>query len=125
MRESVLADFFMGRVTARELSNDVRGSIKYVSKIETKIKIEDMATPFLVTREMAVALCDAVLRGELPPEELKTIGFALVASDNFYWDETDDEPAETFYDWSAPKINFALTYNNVRMFRGRLIEKPT
>ncbi len=80
-----------------------------------------MTGRFLVTREMAVALCDAVLAGDLAPEALETIGVALVASDNFYWDEADDEPAETFYDWSAPAINFALTHGNVRMFRDRLV----
>ncbi len=124
MRESVLADFFMGRVTARELADDVHGSTKRVSEIQTTTQIEDMASPFLVTRKMAIALCDAVLSGELSPQELKTVGFALLASDNFYWDEADDEPAELFYDGSAPEINFSLTYENVRMFRDRLIGKP-
>ncbi|MCU1257706.1 MAG: hypothetical protein JWO80_591 [Bryobacterales bacterium] len=58
MRESVLADFFMGRVTARQLAHDLHGSNKRISEIQTTTEIEDLATPFLVTREMAVALCD-------------------------------------------------------------------
>lgn len=124
MREAVLADFFRGRVTARELAVDLRGSTTRVSEIQTTTEIEDMTAPFRVTREMAIALCDAVLSGQLPAEELETVGFALVASDNFHWDEVDDEPAKTFYDWSAPEINFPLTHDNVRMFRDRLIGKP-
>jgi hypothetical protein len=123
MREAVLADFFVGRVTTRELAEDVRGSTTRVSATQSTTGIENMGSRFLVTREMAIALCNAALSGELPPTDLETIGFALVASENFYWDESDDEPAETFYDWSAPEINFALTHESIRMFRDRLMAK--
>jgi len=65
-----------------------------------------------------------VLSRELPPEDLQTIGFALLASQCFYWKEEDNEPAETFYDWSAPEINLPLTYENIRIFRDRLFQTP-
>src|SRR4051794_28136134 len=107
MREAVLADFFKGVVGARQLAKDVRGSTRRVSNIKSTTEIEDMSERFLVSGEMAAALCEAVLSGQLEPELLEPIGFALVASDNFYWDEADAERAETFYDWSAPEINFA------------------
>jgi len=124
MREAVLAGFFMGRLTAKELADDLRGSQRSVSATHAAVEIEDMTTPFLVTRGMAIALCDAVLIRELPPEDLQTIGFALLASQYFYWKEEDDEPAETFYDWSAPEINLPLTYENIRIFRDRLFPNP-
>jgi len=91
-----------------------------VSDVQTVTAIEDMKDPFLVTRGMAVALCDAVLGGSLPSVALETIGFALVASDNFYWDEEDNALAETLYDWSCPAINYPLTLENVAMFKSRL-----
>jgi len=122
MQEAVLAEFFKGRIAARELANDVRGSRHKFGTVRTT-EIVDMSEPFLVTRAMAVALCDAVLKGELPAQDLETIGFALIASDNFDWAQDDDEPAETFYDWSAPEINYSLTLENVRMFRDRLLAR--
>ncbi len=123
MHESVLADFFLGRVTTRDLAEDVRGATKRVSDIQSTTEIKDMDSRFMVTREMAIALCDAALSGELPPTDLETIGFALLASETFYWDESDDEPAATFYDWSAPEINLGLTDENIRVFRDRLMAK--
>jgi len=121
MREAALANFFVGRLTAAELAQDVHGSIKQVSDLQRITEVEDMKCRFLVTREMAIALCDAVLNAEMAARHLETIGFALVTSDNFYWDEKDDEPAETFYDWSSPQINFPLTIENIEMFRARLL----
>jgi hypothetical protein len=85
----------------------------HLSGVATRTEIHDMADQFRVTRQMAVALCDAVLCGDLPTADLETIGFALVASDTFCWDDNDDEPAETFWDWAAPEVNFALTLENV------------
>jgi hypothetical protein len=122
MHEEVLADFFLGRSTAEQLARDLEGSRRKLSEVHTVTEIKDMANRFLVTRAMAVALCDAVLDGHLPPSDLETIGFTLVASNNFYWSEVDGEPAETFYDWSCPQINYPLTMDTVRMFRARLTE---
>ncbi len=84
MCETGLADFFLGRATARELADDVRGPTRRDTAIRSTTEIENVSAPLLVTRDMAIALCDAVLCGELPPERLKAIGFALIASDKFY-----------------------------------------
>jgi len=94
MHENVLAQFFLKRLPATALASDVAGSTRQVSEIEQIVKIENMPGRFLVTREMAIALCDAVICGELPAEALETIGFSLVASDSFHWSEEDDEPGE-------------------------------
>jgi hypothetical protein len=65
MREVVLRDFFLGLATPVELARDVRDSIKKVGPISFEVEIEDMEGEFLVTREMLVSLCDAVLLGQL------------------------------------------------------------
>jgi hypothetical protein len=67
---------------------------------------------------MAIALCDAVLDGELPPEALEIIGFALLASDRFFWDG-DENPVlvDVIHDWSAPEVNYPLTQESVKRFR--------
>lgn len=90
-----------------------------------------MRDEFSVTRQMAVRLCDAVLKNELPAEALATIGFCLIASDKFTFDG-DDDPilADVIADWSCPEVNYALTLENVERFRKWLLgmepypEKP-
>ena len=71
-----------------------------------------------MTATMGIKLCDAVLAGELPAEALRTIGFALQASDKFYWDGDEDEVlASVIADWSCPEVNYPLTLENVARFR--------
>jgi len=125
MREQRLRDFFEGKAPAAELARDVEGSTN-ASGLLSKVSIEDMAEPFTVSSAMAIRLCDAVLSGELPAADLRTIGFVLQASDKFEWDGDEDEVlAEVISDWSAPEINYPLTTDNVRRFRAWLArEEP-
>ena len=121
MRETVLREFFEGKVTAAELARDVARSTTRTSQTTFSVSIEDMDEEFVVSSEMAVSLCDSVLRGDLPPEALKTIGFALNASDKFCWDGDDDEVlANVITDWSCPEINYSLNRENVERFRAWL-----
>lgn len=119
MKELTLARFFQGSATAAELAKDLAGAEKQLPEIETSVEIEDMPGDFHVTREMAIALCDAVLCGTLPPEHLATIAFALMASDRFEWDG-DDVHGDVIADWAAPEINYPLNMESVRMFRSWL-----
>lgn len=80
MREIVLRDFFLGAVSPSTLADDVAGAKKKTGASKWMVEIEDMAGHFSVTRPMLVSLCDAVLTGEFPVEELSTVGFALAAS---------------------------------------------
>jgi len=80
------------------------------------VYVRDMKDPFTVTREMVISLCDAVLHGELPPTQLQWVGFTLLASDSFDWNE-DDLLSAVFEDWSSPEINWPLTTKNVSRFK--------
>jgi hypothetical protein len=119
MRESVLREFFSGLISPQALAEDVKGSTKQITNIESVVEIEDMQGPFRISRGMLVSLCDAVLSGELPPTDLAAIGFALMASEAFEWD--DDLMSEVIEDWSCPEINYALTPDNVEKFRNWLL----
>ncbi|MCA1592815.1 MAG: hypothetical protein LC754_09245 [Acidobacteria bacterium] len=125
MHEQTLRDFFDGAASAAELARDIEGSVSR-SGIVSKVSIEDMTEVFTVSSAMAVRLCDAVLSGELPAADLQTIGFALLASDNFEWDgDTEEVLANVLSDWSAPEINYPLTTDYVRKFRRWLMrEQP-
>ena len=118
MREAVLRDFFLGKVSAADLAADVKGSRRMVSTIESRTTIVDMDGQFDVSPEMLIKLCDAVLAGDLPAHELEVIGFALQASDSFTWDgDLVPEVADVTADWSCPSINYPLTLDNVQRFR--------
>jgi hypothetical protein len=121
MRERVLRDFFEDKATAAELAQDVAGSISQKSQKVSAVSIEDMGDEFTVTAAMLVRLCDVVLQGELEPDGLHSIGFALMASDAFFWDaDEDDVLAEVIADWSCPEVNYPLTIENVKRFRAWL-----
>jgi hypothetical protein len=118
MREEVLRQFFEGELTAKELAQDVAGSIKKTGSRISTLSIENMDRDLKVTTEMALRLCDAVLSGELPANDLHAIGFALQASERFQWNgDEDDVLAEVLADWSCPEANYPLNLDNVRRFR--------
>jgi hypothetical protein len=121
MREIVLRDFFLGKASPEALAKDVLGSVKQVGPIKYLVEIEDMEGMFPVTREMLVALCDAVLSRKFPAHELSSIGFALEASDRFTW-EGEDLVGSVIDDWACPEINYSLTLENVQRFKNWLLE---
>jgi hypothetical protein len=53
MRETVLRDFFLGRITPVALARDVCGSKKKVGAISYVVEVEDMEGEFSVTRELS------------------------------------------------------------------------
>jgi hypothetical protein len=118
MKERVLRDFFKGEISADELEKDLLGAQKILSAIHSSWHIEDMDEEFEVSREMLIAVCDAVLKGVIKPENLRAIGFALQASDHFTWDGgTEPVLANVIADWSCPEINYPLTVENTTRFR--------
>jgi hypothetical protein len=126
MHESVLRDYFLGIVSAAELENDIAGSEQQLSDIASEQHIEDMSERFNVRRTMLVQLCDDVLVKKIRPESLHLIGFALLASERFEFDASEDElMVDVINDWSCPEVNWPLTINSVQMFRRWLLnEEP-
>ncbi|MBI3670301.1 MAG: hypothetical protein HY237_11030 [Acidobacteria bacterium] len=112
MNESTLRDFFLGKVPASVLAEEVANAAEQLDEIRQNIYIRDMESDFLISREMLVSLCDAVLAEQLPEAALQTIAFALMASDRFDWEE-DDLLTDVLWDWSAPEINYPLTPVNI------------
>jgi hypothetical protein len=122
MHEEVLRRFFEGTVTATELARDLANSVRQTGPISSDVVIVNMQDDFPVLPEHAVKLCDAVLDRELPAPSLAAIGFALMASDKFYWDGTGNEVlANVIADWSCPEIGDPLNEENVKRFRAWLL----
>ena len=124
MRATVLRDFFLEQATAAELAEDMVGTTVQTGFDTFRHRMADLNGDFAVEPAHLVALCDAVLAGELPPERLEEIAFGMIASDHFLWD-TDtaagDLIANVLFDWSAPEIKYALARSTVGKFRQWLL----
>jgi hypothetical protein len=120
LNESTLRDFFLGKVTPSVLAEEVANAVEQLDEIRQNIYIRDMESDFLISREMLVSLCDAVLAGQLPAAALEPIAFALMASDRFDWKE-DDLLVDVLFDWSFPQGNYPLTSLNIERFRRWLV----
>ncbi len=123
MRESFLRDFFLGKISPAQLSEKVGVCVEQLDEITRRVHIaRDLESEIVVNREMMLALCESVLAGELPPEDLRTIAFALIASDYFAWDgDTDEVLADVIHDWAAPEVNLPLTPDNMESFKKWLL----
>ena len=127
MHESVLRDFFLGKVGVELLAKDLEGSRLVTSApgsspVTTANRIVDMESDFEVSRENLLALCDAFLARRLCADDLKFVGFVLACSDKFTWDgNQDDTLAEIINNWAAPEINYSLTAENIERCR-RLLQ---
>jgi hypothetical protein len=123
MHEQTLRDFMAGTGTVAELRSDLEHAIVERGHGSYEHPIVPMVDAFELTPEHLVRLCDAVLAGELPPESLEPIGFCLIASDRFDWEDGAGRGAlvDTLNDWSSPQINYPLNSSTVAKFRHRLL----
>jgi len=119
MHEAILCDFFTGDTDAKSLADDLRGAIVSDGMV-ARHPIVDMTGEFTVTAAHLVAVCDAVLAGAIPLDDLRAIGFCLFASEAFEWDagtSDGERVAEVCDHWSSPEIDFPLTIENVEKWK--------
>jgi hypothetical protein len=127
MKEATIRDFFLGAAPLARLEAEARAAVEPVGRNSRRVHIQDLppGEEVTVTGDMLVRLCDAVLAGSLPASTLETVAFAIVASDHFRWDDSEELIGRVLYDWAAPEINFELTPANLRMFRDWLTGNTT
>ena len=124
MHESVLRDFFVGEADIAALRADLEGAVTQTSYDVFRQEVIAMAVDFEITAAHLVRLCDAVLAGELGAADLSVIGFCLVASERFHWDNDTPEGRvieATLYQWDSPEINYPLNTETVVRFRYDLL----
>lgn len=125
MTEQALLDYFQNRLSAEELANDLKGSQKKTSYDTTTVYITviDNEQKFTVTREHLIKLCTDTLNGQLAPEDLNTIAFAVISSDFFSLDNVGEstEIVETvIYEWDNPETGFGLSIKNIEFWKAYL-----
>lgn len=125
MTEQKLKEYFENTLSAKLLSLDLKGSQKQTCNDVTTVYIDSLKDgEFQIKKEHLLRLCGDVILGEILPSDLNTISFALISSDFFYWDnETIDGAliARVVFDWDNPEICFALTLDNVQLWREYLL----
>jgi len=124
MKEATLRDFFVGASSTKVLRDDLVDALVRTSAVVTKHPIVDMKEDFQVSPEHLVRICDAFVKNELSADDLRAIGFCLVASSRFVWDGSDplgERVANVASDWSAPEINYPITASNVEKWREYLV----
>ena len=123
MHEQTLRDFMTGDATAAELRRDLANAIVQRGHDSYEHPIVPMVDPFDLTPQHLVRLCDAILAGDLPAASLEPIGFCLIASDRFDWQDgpAGETLAKTLNDWATPQINYPLNESTVAKFRQRLL----
>jgi hypothetical protein len=116
MNESTIAAFLAGNIDAERLASEVRDSERKVDPITTAVTVAEMKSEFVISKTMALRLCDAVSDGTLPSEVLRTVAFVIIGSDHLTWGD-DELLGEIMWDWSCPEVNLALSPENMTRFR--------
>jgi len=119
-----LRDYFDNLISIDILYMDVEGSEVRTSHDVIRTNIENINEDgeYIITRNNLLKLCNDVLAGDLKPDHLTTISFALICSDYFHWDTDDDEVvADVLFDWDSPEINHPPTIENLKKWKHYLL----
>jgi hypothetical protein len=120
MDAETLKSFFEGRVHASVLAGEADEADHDVRDEADDVLTDDLCSDFVVTAEHLLALCNAVIRGELKACHLEVIASVLVRSERFIWDPSTPAGAlvsKVIYAWEAPEINYVLSPATVKKFR--------
>ena len=125
MRESILAEFLSGEVTAALLQIELANVVGANTLQAGENMILDLSYDLEIRRDHLIRLCETFLKGDLDSGQLEAIAFFLIGSDHFVWNSDLKEGelvAEILFDWSAPEINYVLTEQNVSRYLAGLQE---
>ena len=119
MRESVLAKFLSGEISAALLRLELVNVIGTNTLQAGKNMVLDLSFDLEISRDHLIRLCETFLKGDINSDQLEAIAFFLIGSDHFVWNSDLNEGelvAEILFDWSAPEINYVLTEENVSRY---------
>lgn len=123
MRAAVLRDYLRGTASVAALAQEADIAIERSGDHQTH-RFTDLDAPFAIETQHLVRLCDAVIAGDLPPQALEAVGYALVESNQFQWDGTSEAGAMitlTATQWAAPETSYPLTTATVAKYRQQLL----
>ncbi len=119
MTEQNLKKYFENKLTAEQLHLDLKDSQRKTSYDVTAVQIDTLKEgDYEVKKDHLIKLLDDTIFEKLLPIDLNTIGFALMTSDYFYWDdETEDGEriGNVIFELENPDIGHDLTIKNVQL----------
>jgi len=125
MREQKLKEYFENKLTADLLSLDLKDSQRKTGYDTTTVYIDTIKTGgFEIKKEHLIKLCDDTISSNLLPMDLNTIGFALMTSEYFYWDnETSDGEIieKVISDLDNSDLGHDLTIKNFQLWKEYLL----
>jgi hypothetical protein len=125
MTERKLKEYLEDKLTADQLSLDLKDSQKRTGYDVTTVYIDSLKDgEFEIKKEHLIKLCDDTISKKLSPTDLNTIGFALMTSDHFHWD--NDSPdgeilGNVIFEFDNPEIGYDITIKNVLLWREYLL----
>lgn len=119
MKEETLRDYFSNTVTVDILAADVKDSQRKTGYDVTAVHIDNIneTGEYQITRSHLIKLLDDTIAERLTATDLNTICFALIGSEYFTWDESDEILDRTIYDLDSPELGYPLTAENLRRWK--------
>ncbi|MBP6978603.1 MAG: hypothetical protein KBB71_09840 [Lentimicrobiaceae bacterium] len=73
---------------------------------------------YIITRQDLIKICDCYLTGLIDSSDIGKIGFDLIISDFFTWD--DEVISEIIYDWDNQDICYEINDLNIKLWKDYL-----
>jgi len=125
MTEQKLKEYFESKLTAEQFALDLKDSQQKTGYDTTAVYIDNLNEgEFEIKTEHIIKLLDDTTSNKLQPIDLNTIGFALMTSDYFNWDdetEAGERISKVIFELDNPEIGFDLTTKNIQLWKEYLL----
>ncbi len=125
MTEQKLKEYFESKLTAEQFALDLKDSQQKTGYDTTAVYIDNLNEgEFEIRTEHIIKLLDDAISNKLQPIDLNTIGFALMTSDYFFWNndtESGERIANVIFELDNPEIGFDLTSKNFLLWKEYLL----
>lgn len=121
MKESILKKYFKNQISAELLAEDLRDSQQKTGYDTTSVTVESLDNgEFEIEKEHLIQLCEDYLNNQISSKDLNTIGFALMFSEFFHWDndtKSGELISQVISDWDNENIGYDINTKNVQLWK--------
>ena len=121
MKESILKKYFKNQISAELLAEDLKDSQQKTGYDTTSVTIESLDNgEFEIEKEHLIQLCEDYLNNQISSKDLNTIGFALMFSEFFHWDndtKSGELISQVISDWDNENIGYDINTKNVQLWK--------
>lgn len=121
MKESILKKYFENQISAKELAEDLKDSQQRTGDDTTSVTIDFLKDgEFEIEKKHLVKLCEDYLNKQITNEDLNTIGFVLMFSDFFHWDnetKSGEIISQVIFDWDNENIGYDINQKNIQLWK--------